>query len=236
MRVLIWLPGACVLGREQCSRSTSPCLSRRCASFTRATAELRRQQAGLPNVKHHIDERKLNLLAEELPEWVLDLDSKTQRTVRAELELLEIELFRDLSPGGQGWNLVRVAWAGSPGGRRLNWGARVRGDFVIAGALDGTRLYHAEHAVWELGKEGHESYSERPGQRTVQIPKCIGQLLRDATWTQLYEGARLEARLQAGPSPMEMSARLAKDLHWKRAFHHRPPVAIVVDIHQVLDE
>lgn len=192
--------------------------------------------AGLPNFKHHIEERKLNLLAEELPEWVLDLDSKTQRTVRAELELAEIELFRDLSPGGKGWNLVRIASPGRPGGRRLHWGAKVRGDFLVAGALSGTPLYHAERVIWELGKEGSESYVDVPGQRTVHVPQCVGQLLRDAVWAPLHEGARLEARLQAGPTPMELCPRLAKDLHWTRAFQHRPPSAVVVEIHTILDE
>lgn len=191
--------------------------------------------AGLPNFRHHIEQRKLNLLAEELPEWVLDLDSKTQRTIRAELELAEIELFRDLSPGGSGWNLIRIASAGRPGGRRLHWGAKVRGDFVIAGALSGAPLYHAERVVWELGGEGKESYVDVPGQRSVHVPQCIGRLLRDATWAPLCEGARLEARLQAGPTPMELCPRLAKDLHWTRAFHHKPPSSVVVEIHDVIE-
>lgn len=184
------------------------------------------QVAGLPRFKHHVEDRKLNLLAEELPEWELDLDSKVQRTVRAELELLDINLFRDLSPGRTGEYLVHVRSAGNNKKRMLRPHLKVVGNFVITGALSATALYSVENAVWVLGEEGRESYVDRPGQRTVWIPQCIGQVMHDASWVALHEGARLDARLQSGPSPMELNPVMARDLFWKRAWNHRPPVAI----------
>lgn len=191
--------------------------------------------AGLPSFKHHIEERKLSLLAEELPEWELDLESKTQRTVRVELELLSLELCRDMSTSKNGEYLLRIAQSCSKGGRRLHKGQKVVGDFVIAGALSGKALYHVQQAVWVIGSEGQESFVDRPGQRPAWIPKCIGQMFRDANWALLCEGARLEARLQDGPAPMELNPALARDLNWKRAFGHRPPVAISVDFFQILE-
>merc|ERR1712060_17222 len=113
--------------------------------------------AGLPNFKHHIEERKLNLLAEELPEWELDLENKTQRTVRAELELTSIELFRDLSPARNGEYLLCIGTTGRTDGRRIQCGTTIVADFIIAGALDGTPLYSLRRAVWTLGEEGGES-------------------------------------------------------------------------------
>merc|ERR1719215_1802313 len=115
---------------------------------------------------------------------------------------------------------------------------KVQGDFVVAGALDGTALYRVEKAIWVLGEEGCESYVNRHGHRTVWIPACIGRIFQDAVKSRplLYEGARLEARLQAGPAPMELNPQLAKDLSAKRAWGHKPPVAIAVDITCILDD
>eukprot|EP00440_Ansanella_granifera_P041545 gb/GFBE01045053.1/.p1 GENE.gb/GFBE01045053.1/~~gb/GFBE01045053.1/.p1 ORF type:complete len:593 (+),score=146.41 gb/GFBE01045053.1/:1-1779(+) len=190
--------------------------------------------AGLPNFKHHIQENKLNLLSEELPEWELELEAKIQRTVRAELHLVDIELFRDLSPGRTGEYLVHIPCAGNTRKKLLQQGLKVVGNFIIAGALSGQALYSVQNAVWVLGEEGQESYIDRPGQRTVWIPRCLGQVIHDASWVALHEGAKLEARLQAGPAPMELNPKMARDLHWKRAWSHRPPVAIGIEIHTVL--
>lgn len=62
----------------------------------------------------------------------------------------------------------------------------------------------------------------RHSSRPVWIPSVIGKMFRDATWALLYAGARLEARIQAGPSPMELNPKFAKDLHHTRAWGHRP--------------
>jgi len=62
--------------------------------------------AGLPDLKYHVNEKSLNLLAEELPEWELDLESKVHRTVRAEIELLDLALYHDLSLDLCGGHLV----------------------------------------------------------------------------------------------------------------------------------
>lgn len=188
--------------------------------------------AGLPSFQHSIEERKLTLLAEELTEWELDLENHEQRTVRVDLELVDIALYRDLSPGRCGEYLLRIAHTGQGGGR-LRAGMRVQGDFVVAGALSGIALYSVEKAVWILGSEGRESYVTTPGSRPVWIPSVIGKMFRDATWALLYAGARLEARIQAGPSPMELNPKFAKDLHHTRAWGHRPPTAITLKITRV---
>eukprot|EP00931_Biecheleriopsis_adriatica_P056779 TRINITY_DN33671_c0_g1_i1.p1 TRINITY_DN33671_c0_g1~~TRINITY_DN33671_c0_g1_i1.p1 ORF type:complete len:588 (-),score=149.35 TRINITY_DN33671_c0_g1_i1:175-1938(-) len=190
--------------------------------------------AGLPNFKHHVEDRKLNLLSQELPEWELDLEEKVQRTVRAELHLVDIELFRDMSPERTGEYLLHISCAGNTRRIMLRQGLKVVGNFTVAGALSGQALYSVDNAVWVLGQEGQESFVDRPGQRSVWIPRCLGQVMMDASWVALYEGAKLEARMQAGPAPMELNPKMARDLHWKRAWSHRPPVAIGVEIHAVI--
>lgn len=192
--------------------------------------------AGLPRLQHHVEEKRLELLAEELTEWELDLESKVQRTVRAELELLNIELYRDLSPERTGDYLVSITSVGSAHGRPVRRGMKVLGDFVISGALDGSALYSVERAVWVLGNEGQESFVDRHGQQPIWVPLCVGKVVRDANWSVLHEGARLEARIQAGPSPMELNPRLARDLNWKRAWGHRPPASVSVVIHEILTD
>lgn len=59
----------------------------------------------------------MTLLAEELTEWELDLENHEQRTVRVDLELVDIALYRDLSPGRCGEYLLRIAHTGQGGGR-----------------------------------------------------------------------------------------------------------------------
>jgi len=192
--------------------------------------------AGLPNFRHHIEEQKLNLLAEELPEWELDLESKTQRTVRAELELMDINLFRDLSPGRTGEYLVRIADPGDPGGGRIRLGMRVCGDFVVAAALNGSALYHGQSVVWVLGEEGQLCYVDKPGHAPIYVPNIIGKVFQDARWQILHEGTHLEARLQAGPTPIELNPEKAKDFHWKRALGHRSPTAILIHIRKIMED
>lgn len=223
------------LGEKALFEIDQPLLEPSVCEFYRSNGGAARV-AGLPDFKHHIEDRKLKLLAEELPEWELDLESKVQRTVRVELELCALDLFEDLSPGRTGEYLLRVANAGR-GRRKLVKGTKVEGNFVIAGALNGMALYRVERAVWTIGSEGQESFVNRHGQRTVWIPQCIGQIFRDACRLMplLYEGTRLEARMQEGPAPMELNPKLAATLSAKRAWSHRPPVAIDVEFLNVLD-
>jgi len=192
--------------------------------------------AGLPNFRHHIEDRKLNLLAQELPEWELELESKKQRTVRAELELCSIDLFDDLSPQRTGEYLLRIA---DPGrfGRKLVHGLKVEANFRVSGALSGMALYRVDNAVWVLGQEGQNTPVERPGMETVWIPACVGQVFQDACRSMplLYPGARLEARLQNGPTPMELNPKFGRALSSKRAWNHRPPVSIVVEFLAIVE-
>lgn len=188
--------------------------------------------AGLPDFKHHIEERKLKLLEEELHEWELDLENKTQRTVHAELELLELTMYRDVTLQRDGKNLVHIAYAGRPGGQVLERGMRIVGSFVVAGALNGKALYHVEDTTWRLGGEGGESDPDVWG-KSAFVPRCVGQAIADADWEELREGARVEARLEAGPSPLQLNPRLAAGYDWKRAMDHHPPVALTVDIKHI---
>lgn len=188
--------------------------------------------AGLPDLKHHVEERKLHLLAEELPEWELDLASKTQRTVRVEMELLSIQLYRDISPARTGEYLLHVVSAGRKEARQLRPGLTAVGDFCIASALSGKSIYHVERAVWILGNEGGQSEKHSDCDGTVWIPKCVGKAIQDAG-PNLCEGAYIEVRLQAGPAPWQLNPEKARTYDWKRATDHRPPVAMSIFIHEL---
>lgn len=189
--------------------------------------------AGLPDFMHHIDDQKLELLAEELPEWDIDLDNMRQRTVRAEFELLEIGMFRDVSRARTGEFLLRVAFPGHDAGRWLRQGMQVVGDFCVTGALDGSVIYSVDRAVWILGLEGSEGLPNAMGQ-SAYIPKCIGQAIHCATYDVLREGAQVEVRMQSGPTPYELNPKLAAKYDWKRALSHKPPVSIHVEVHSVV--
>eukprot|EP00747_Dinoflagellata_sp_TGD_P194585 gnl/TRDRNA2_/TRDRNA2_62154_c0_seq1.p1 gnl/TRDRNA2_/TRDRNA2_62154_c0~~gnl/TRDRNA2_/TRDRNA2_62154_c0_seq1.p1 ORF type:complete len:553 (+),score=99.70 gnl/TRDRNA2_/TRDRNA2_62154_c0_seq1:3-1661(+) len=193
--------------------------------------------AGLPDLSHHIEERRKGLMAEELPEWELDLENKTQRTVRAELELLKLELFRDLSEQQNGEKLCRLVSAGRPDGRRCRPGLQAAGDFCIASALDGTALYRVEGVKWIIGEEGNQSIQSTKTYEKVWVPKCIGTVLKMAAECSqgepLKEGIRAEARLQVGPSMWHLNPRLARQYDWKRATHVQPPVAVTLEIHSL---
>jgi len=222
-----------MLGEQAVFEIDQPLLEPSVREFYKARGGVARV-AGLPEFRHHIEPRKLSLLAEELPEWELDLENKVHRTVRAELELVALDLYRDISPNLTGDFLVNVRSLGHEDGLLLAPGDMVLGGFTVAGALDGSCIYQVSEVEWRLGKDDSGRKCRTRYGDDVFVPRCIGKILRAVAGEGLREQAIITARLQEGPTPFELNPALASQYSWERSMQHRPPVAITVEVREVL--
>ncbi|CAK0816283.1 unnamed protein product, partial [Prorocentrum cordatum] len=107
--------------------------------------------AGLPQLQYHIDEERLAILEDEVPERELDLDSKLQRGVRVELTLLGFQPYRDLSECRDGSDLLAVLRQGPPTSAVLRRGSEVCGFFFVTRPFDSALLLQNGPVSWRLG-------------------------------------------------------------------------------------
>lgn len=183
--------------------------------------------AGLPQLIYHIEEERLSILEDEVPEEELDIDSKTQRGVRVELQLLGYFIFKDLSPEGDGSRLHSVLHPGLPELALLKRGDAVRGAFFITRPFDGTLLVQNTYCEWRLGedegmyeKAGENKEPLRPGGLPF-IPKCVGNAILQVDWAELRVGCLIEVRLRVGPELHEIAPQYAKQFEGARRENHR---------------
>jgi len=87
--------------------------------------------AGLPQLTYHIEEERLAILEDEMNEAELELDTKTQRGVKVELQLLGFIVFKDVSPKRDGGKLHAVLHPGLAEAPVIRKGDLVRGSFYI---------------------------------------------------------------------------------------------------------
>lgn len=183
--------------------------------------------AGLPQLIYTIEEERLAILEDECPESELDLESKRQRGVKAELHLLGYIIFKDLSPDGDGSRLQAVLHPGLPETPALRQGDLVRGAFFINRPFDGGLLVQNQYVEWRLGvdeglyeKLGDEKEPLRPDGGAF-VPKCVGQALLQVDWMELRQGALVEARLRSGPELHEIAPMYGLQFEQARRDAHR---------------
>lgn len=183
--------------------------------------------AGLPQLVYHIEEERLAILEEEIPEKDLDLDSKVQRGVKVELSLLGYIVFRDLSPAGDGSRLHAVLHPGLPDAPVIRRGDLLSGAFFINRPFDGSLLVQNGYVQWRLGQD--EGLYEKLGENQEPlrpdggafVPKCVGDALLQADWMELHYGALVEVRLRAGPELHEIAPQYAKQFEQARRDAHK---------------
>lgn len=171
--------------------------------------------AGLPQLVYHIEEERLAILEDEVPEDELDLESKTQRGVRVELELLGFVVFRDVSQGCDGSKLHAVLHPGFPDQPVIRKGDLVKGCFFINRPFDGSLLVQNRYVEWRLGED--EGLYDRLGDNKEPlrpdgghfVPKCVGQAILEAHWEELRLGALVEVRYRHGPELYELAPQYA---------------------------
>lgn len=183
--------------------------------------------AGLPQLVYHIEEERLAILEDEVPENELDLDSKTQRGVKAELQLLGFIIFRDVSPAGDGAKLHAVLHPGLPEAPIIQRGDLLKGAFFINRPFDGSLLVQNQSVEWRLGvdegkyeKLGDNKEPLRPDGGDF-VPKCVGQALWEVTWAELRGGALVEVRLRSGPELHEVAPQYARQFEQARRESHK---------------
>lgn len=183
--------------------------------------------AGLPQLIYTIDEERLAILEDEMPESELDLDNKTQRGVRVELQLLGYIPFRDVSPDGDGAKLHAVLHPGLPDAPVIRRGDMVRGSFFINRPFDGSLLVQNQYVEWRLGvdegkyeKQGESKEPLRPGGGAF-IPRCIADAILQVDWAELHLGALLEVRMRSGPELHEIAPQYAKQFEQARRESHK---------------
>jgi len=201
--------------------------------------------AGLPQLTYHIEEERLAILEDDLPAEELDLDTKTQRGVRVDVQLLGSVVLRDVSPDGDGARLHGVLHAGSPEDAALQRGNLVRGAFFITRPFDGSLLVKNSFCEWRLGVD-EGLFEKSPGAGNSKeplrpdggafVPKCVGDALLQVDWEELREGCLVEVRLRSGPELHEIAPQYAEQFEQARRENHRKgkkggaPCAILVQI------
>lgn len=199
--------------------------------------------AGLPQLVYHIEEERLAILEDEVPEQELDLDSKTQRGVKVELQLLAMFIYRDVSPSLDGAKLHGILYPGRPEDPLIQRGDLVRGGFFITRPFDGSLLTQNSYVEWRLGedeglyeKEGENREPLRPGGGSF-VPKCVADALLSVHWTPLHWGCLVEVRARVGPELHEICPQYAKQFEQARRDNHKKgkrggaPVSIMVQIY-----
>jgi len=183
--------------------------------------------AGLPQLVYHIEEERLAILEDEVPEDELDLDSKTQRGVRAELHLMGYVIFKDVSPDGDGSKLHSVLHPGLPDAPVIRKGDHLRGSFFITRPFDGSLLVQNQYVEWRLGydeglydKVSDDKQPLRPDGGAF-VPKCVGQAILEVDWAELRAGALIEVRLRSGPELYEIAPQYAKQFEKARREAHK---------------
>jgi len=198
--------------------------------------------AGLPQLVYHIEEERLAILEDEVPEKELDLDSKTQRGVKVELQMLAMFVYRDVSPNLDGAKLHGILYPGSPQDPPIKKGDLIRGGFFITRPFDGGLLTQNAYVEWRLGedeglyeKEGENREPLRPGGGSF-VPKCVADALLSVHWTQLHWGCLVEVRSRVGPELHEICPQYAKQFEQARRDNHKKgkkggaPVSVMVQI------
>ncbi|CAE8598021.1 unnamed protein product, partial [Polarella glacialis] len=139
--------------------------------------------AGLPQLQYTIEEERLAILEDEVPETDLDLENKTQRGVKVELTLLGHIVFRDLFADCDGSRLHAVLHPGLPDAPVIRRGDLVRGAFFINRPIDGSLLVQNAFVEWRLGvdeglydRQGDNKEPLRPDGGAF-VPKCVGEAL-----------------------------------------------------------
>jgi len=184
--------------------------------------------AGLPQLLYHIEEERLAILEDEVPESELDLDNKLQRGVRAEITMLGYIPFRDRSAEGDGSKLHAVLHPGVPEAPRVQRGDLVRGAFFINRPFDGSLLVQNGYVEWRLGED--EGKYEKVGDSKeplrpdggAYVPKCVGQaILEAAEWEELHQGCLIEVRMRYGPELQEIAPMYARQFDQARKDAHK---------------
>lgn len=199
--------------------------------------------AGLPQLVYHIEEERLAILEDEVPEKELDLDTKTQRGVKVELQLLGFIFYKDVSPNLDESKLHGVIFPGYPNEEPLKQGIHVRGAFFITRPFDGSLLTQNQYVEWKLGvdeglyeKEGENREPLRPGGGSF-VPKCVADALLSVNWVTLRVGCLVEVRTRVGPELHEICPQLAKQFEQARRENHKKgkrggaPCSVMVQIY-----
>jgi hypothetical protein len=183
--------------------------------------------AGLPQLIYHIEEERLSILEDEMTEKDLELDQKTQRGVRVELQLLGVLTFRDLSPQGDGSYLHGVLHPGLQEAGPVRRGDLVRGSFFINRPFDGSLLVQNAYVEWRLGEDegkfdhvGENKEPFRPDGGAF-VPKCVRDAILKVDWVELHYGALVEMRLREGPELHEICPQYKEQFETARREAHK---------------
>lgn len=183
--------------------------------------------AGLPQLIYHIEEERLAILEDEVPEQELDLDSKTQRGVKVELELLAFFVYRDVSQNLDSTKLHGVLFPGYPNEPVVEKGMLVRGAFFITRPFDGSLLVQNQYVEWRLGedegkyaKEGENKEPLRPDGGSF-VPRSVADALLSVDWVQLRVGCLVEVRVKVGPELHEIAPQYKKQFETARRENHK---------------
>jgi len=199
--------------------------------------------AGLPQLVYHIEEERLKILEDEMCEAELDLDTKTQRGVKVELQLLASYVYKDVSPNLDMAKLHGILYPGQPGDPVLEKGMLVRGGFFITRPFDQSLLVQNQYVEWRLGvdegkfeKEGENREPLRPGGGSF-VPRCVADALLSVDWVPLRMGCLVEVRLRVGPELHEICPQYAKQFEAARRENHKKgkkggaPISIMVQLY-----
>mmetsp|Transcript_29069 Transcript_29069/g.66863 ORF Transcript_29069/g.66863 Transcript_29069/m.66863 type:complete len:677 (-) Transcript_29069:30-2060(-) len=183
--------------------------------------------AGLPQLVYHIEEERLAILEDEVPEEELDLANKAQRGVRVELHMLGYVIYKDVSSAQDGSRLHGVLHPGLADAEPVVQGQLVRGAFFITRPFDGSLLVQNQYCEWRLGadeglyeKEGENKEPLRPDGGPF-VPRCVADALLKVQWQELRLGCLVEVRTQVGPELHEICPQYAKQFEQARRDNHR---------------
>mmetsp|Transcript_82340 Transcript_82340/g.233265 ORF Transcript_82340/g.233265 Transcript_82340/m.233265 type:complete len:679 (-) Transcript_82340:97-2133(-) len=183
--------------------------------------------AGLPQLVYYIEEERLAILEDEVPDNELDLDNKMQRGVRVELQLLGVIPYRDVSPDGDGAKLHCVLHPGLPEAPVIRRGDLVRGSFYINRPFDGSLLVQNAYVEWRLGEDeglfdklGDNKEPLRPDGGAF-VPRCVGQAILEVDWGELHHGCLVEVRLRTGPELHEIAPQYKDQFEQARRENHK---------------
>lgn len=198
--------------------------------------------AGLPQLIYHIEEERLAILEDEVPEGELDLDTKTQRGVRVEMELLAAFAYRDVSRNLDCSKLHGVLFPGYPTEPVVEKGMLARGAFFVTRPFDGAMLVQNNYVEWRLGedegkyaKEGENKEPLRPDGGSF-VPKCVADALLSVDFMELRVGCLVEVRLRVGPELHEIAPQYKQQFETARRENHKKgkrggaPCAIMVQL------
>lgn len=192
--------------------------------------------AGLPSLDFTLDSGTVANLYEDYDEDDVEEEleqNQRQRTVRLELELLCVRMYRDISVDNDGSCVVGVLRTQNPDVSEsdpvLRLGCLVRATFVSGRPLDGIPTFFFRATTWVFGEE--EGVEGKDGR---WVPLIVREALVEGLKLKpLRRGALVEIRKWKGPTLEQLNPLEARRWHENARNLRAPPTSMMVRILEI---